>query len=214
MLFGALGLVLALQLVVPALAQQEPTARDGRRLSSEPADTQALFVAVWGSRAAQEWVDEHNRAIGAAPAPAPAAAPAPAPAAAPAAAPAPIGLPPIVTITAPAKGQDISTFGGHTFNVTGTASDPGTGPGGIDRVEVWIFGQRGQPNATNLGTVRPTGTSGTWSVVLNPTKFASTHTNLYAYAHAANTNLESIATIDFNIIDRCIKAPDQDCPTT
>jgi hypothetical protein len=211
--------VLAVQLALPAFAQQEPTARDGRRLSSETAATQALFLAVWGAQAAQEWVTEHNAQIGNVPAPAPAPAPVPAPAPAPPApaaapAPAPTGLPPTVTITAPAKGQDISTFGGHSFTITGTATDPGSGVSGIDRVEVWLFGQRGAPGATQLGTVRPTGSNGMWSVVFSPSRFPSTHTNLYAYGHSANTNLESLATVDFNIIDRCIKAPDQDCPTT
>ncbi len=40
-----------------------PVARDGRQLSTEPATTQALFMAVWGDRAAQMWAMEHNASI-------------------------------------------------------------------------------------------------------------------------------------------------------
>jgi hypothetical protein len=38
-------------------------ARDGRQLSTEPAATQALFMAVWGNRAAVEWAAEHNTTL-------------------------------------------------------------------------------------------------------------------------------------------------------
>ncbi|MCA1645434.1 MAG: hypothetical protein LC797_08190 [Chloroflexi bacterium] len=55
-------------------------ATDGRRLSGESAATQASFRAVWGDRAAQEWVVEHNaqiaRPAAAAPAPTPTTLPA------------------------------------------------------------------------------------------------------------------------------------------
>jgi len=42
----------------------EGTARDGRMFSQESAVTQALFRVVWGDRAAQEWVNQHNAAMG------------------------------------------------------------------------------------------------------------------------------------------------------
>jgi hypothetical protein len=38
-------------------------ARDGRQLSTEPATTQSLFMAVWGDRAALKWATEHNAAL-------------------------------------------------------------------------------------------------------------------------------------------------------
>jgi plastocyanin len=38
-------------------------ARDGQSLSGQSAATQALFSAVWGDRAAQEWVQEHNSGL-------------------------------------------------------------------------------------------------------------------------------------------------------
>ena len=37
-----------------------PVAMDGQRLADQPAETQATFEAVWGNRAAQRWVDEHD----------------------------------------------------------------------------------------------------------------------------------------------------------
>ena len=37
--------------------------RDGQSLAGQPAATQAMFRAVWGDRAAQEWIQEHNAAL-------------------------------------------------------------------------------------------------------------------------------------------------------
>jgi hypothetical protein len=45
------------------MSMAEGTARDGRRFSQESAVTQALFRLVWGDRAAQEWVKQHNAAL-------------------------------------------------------------------------------------------------------------------------------------------------------
>lgn len=52
----------------PAPAAAAPTtgttvARDGQSLAGQPAATQAMFTAVWGARAAQEWAQEHNAAL-------------------------------------------------------------------------------------------------------------------------------------------------------
>jgi len=117
----------------------------------------------------------------------------------------------VVNITAPSPGQSVSTFGGQQFTVTGTATDPNAGPTAIDRVEVWMLGERGAAGATNIGTVKPQA-NGSWSVVLSPTRFPSTHVNMYVYAHSTNTNKETLATTDFNIIDRCIQSSGVDCP--
>jgi hypothetical protein len=38
-------------------------AKDGQSLSGQSASTQATFTAVWGDRAAQQWVQEHNAAL-------------------------------------------------------------------------------------------------------------------------------------------------------
>src|SRR5215467_7463002 len=52
----------------PSTAQAAPSAsatvaKDGQSLASKPASTRALFTAVWGDRAAQEWATEHNAAL-------------------------------------------------------------------------------------------------------------------------------------------------------
>jgi uncharacterized protein YcbX len=36
---------------------------DGQSLASQSAATQAMFTAVWGDHAAQQWVQEHNAAL-------------------------------------------------------------------------------------------------------------------------------------------------------
>jgi YVTN family beta-propeller protein len=71
--------VLTLALAGAAIAQTggSDVATDGRRLSGESPATQAMFIAVWGSQAATEWVKEHNAAISGAAAPAPVAKPIP-----------------------------------------------------------------------------------------------------------------------------------------
>jgi plastocyanin len=38
-------------------------AMDGQTLSGQPAATQSMFTAVWGDRAAEEWVQEHNATL-------------------------------------------------------------------------------------------------------------------------------------------------------
>jgi hypothetical protein len=40
-----------------------PRARDGQSLATQTPATQATFIAVWGDRAATEWVTEHNAAL-------------------------------------------------------------------------------------------------------------------------------------------------------
>ena len=47
----------------PAPAPNATVASDGQTLSGQSAATQQMFNAVWGSRAAQEWVTEHNAAL-------------------------------------------------------------------------------------------------------------------------------------------------------
>jgi len=50
--------------VPPAASAPSATvARDGQSLSSQSAATQAMFTAIWGDRAAQAWVQEHNAAL-------------------------------------------------------------------------------------------------------------------------------------------------------
>jgi hypothetical protein len=45
------------------MSMAEGTARDGRMFSQESDVTQTLFKFIWGDRAAQEWVKQHNAAL-------------------------------------------------------------------------------------------------------------------------------------------------------
>jgi len=109
------------------------------------------------------------------------------------------GAAPQLTVTSPTAAQNVSTR--STFDIQGTATDPGVGPSGIDRVEVWINGERNSQYGSLLGTTTPDASSG-WVVNFNPTKFPSTHSNIYVYAHSKNTGLETEVTRDFNIVDK------------
>jgi hypothetical protein len=137
-----------------------------------------------------------------APAPAPAApappAPAPPPPAAPAPPPPPAG-PPQVTIGNPTEGSNVNAGGGRSYTITGSATDPVGGAGAIDSVEVWIFGERNANGATNLGPATIL-SDGSWSLTFLPTRFVSTHTNIYVYVHSKATGLESVASRGFNIV--------------
>jgi hypothetical protein len=132
-------------------------------------------------------------------APAPQPAPAPAPAGPPPPTPRPVGAPPQVTILNPIEGQNVSAKGGALYTISGTATDPSAGPGAIDTVDVWIFGERNTAGATNLGTVTPQ-SDGSWSLSFQPTHFTSTHTNISVYVHSKATGLESTAARGFNIV--------------
>jgi hypothetical protein len=128
----------------------------------------------------------------------PAPAPVPAPAPAPPAAPAPSG-PPQLTILNPLDNQNVSAKGGASYTITGTAMDPAAGAGGIDLVDVWIFGERNARGSTHLGAATLL-SDGTWSLTFLPTRFTSTHTNIYVYAHSRVTGLESATSRGFNIV--------------
>jgi hypothetical protein len=133
-------------------------------------------------------------------APAPPAAQQPAPAPAPPAPAAPVAsAPPQLVIQNPSENQLITAKGGASFTITGTASDPVAGPGGIDRVDVWIFGERNTNGASDLGNATLL-SDGSWSLVFLPTRFVSTHTNIYVYVHSKVTGLESVGSRGFNIV--------------
>jgi hypothetical protein len=138
----------------------------------------------------------------AAPAPAPAPAP-PAPAAAPAPAPAqpaPVnGGPPQVRVQNPTEGQNVSARGTTTFTISGSATDPANGPRAIDSVDVWIFGERNASGGVDLGQANVQ-SDGSWSLSFQPTKFPSTHTNLYVYAHSRATGQTTEVQRGFNIV--------------
>jgi hypothetical protein len=105
---------------------------------------------------------------------------------------------PQVTVSDPTEGQNISTRNGdHT--ISGSVSSPGASAADIDRIEVWINGER--DSGTLLGTTTPQ-SDGSWSVTFTPTHFASTHSNIYVYAHSKSTGKETEILRGFNITDK------------
>jgi len=122
----------------------------------------------------------------------PASAPAPAPAAAGAATGAPT-----VTVSDPAENSNVSTRRGD-YNIDGNATTPGIGPSDIDRIDVYINGEK--DTGQQLGTTTPA-SDGSWSVTFTPTHFASTHSNIYVYAHSRSTGRETETVRGFNIVD-------------
>jgi hypothetical protein len=109
------------------------------------------------------------------------------------------GAAPQVEIQEPQPNADVSTR--SDFTITGTATDPGFGPSGIDDVQVFINGERDSPYSTLLGTTTPDA-SGNWTLTFQPTKYPSMHSNLFVYAHSKNTGKETLATREFDIVDR------------
>jgi hypothetical protein len=157
--------------------------------SSVPAGAQTLNVYLhtggkgWWFRSVN--VTGGGAAAAAAPAPG-----APAPSATTA------GAPPVLTITAPTEGQNVNAKGSADFTITGTATDPGFGPSAIDHVDVWILGE--PDTGTQLGSVTPAG-DGSWDVTFKPTKFPSTHVNIYVFAHSKATGKTTEEIRGFNI---------------
>jgi hypothetical protein len=103
---------------------------------------------------------------------------------------------PQVSVTSPSENQNVLTSG--DFTITGTATEPGPGPSDIDHIEVWIGGERN--SGTLLGDVTPL-SDGSWSLAFTPTKFPSTHANIYVYAHSRSTGQETETVRGFNITD-------------
>ncbi|HEV7665688.1 MAG TPA: Ig-like domain-containing protein, partial [Chloroflexota bacterium] len=101
---------------------------------------------------------------------------------------------PMLTITNPTANQNVSTKGDYTIN--GSVNDPSN----IDRIEVWINGERDSQYGSLLGTTTPS-SDGSWSITFKPTRYPSTHSNLYAYAHNRVTGLETVVNREINIVD-------------
>jgi hypothetical protein len=106
---------------------------------------------------------------------------------------------PQVTVSEPEANANVSTR--SDFTIQGTATDPGFGPAGIDRVDVFINGERGGAYSSQLGTTTP-GSDGVWTLTFKPTRYPSTHSNLYVYAHSKNTGQETLISREFNIVDK------------
>jgi hypothetical protein len=117
-----------------------------------------------------------------------------------AAAPAPsstssgVGAQTTVNVTAPTENANVSTKGGD-YTISGTASLD------VDRVDVWINGER--DTGSQLGTTTPN-SDGTWSVTFRPTRYPSTHANLYVFARSKTTGKEVEIVRGFNITDRSV----------
>lgn len=195
----------------------QPTARDGACLGGQPAATQALYAAVWAAQAAQEWVAEHNAALGSGPAPPPAPAPAP-----PAPSPTPSSLAqssggaPIVGFEQPCPNETIGTASGP-FTIIGYAFDPTAGPSGgsgISRVDLSLNGAPNTGGSQILGSTSPSQSdpragalygarwqSGTrWTLGITPNTLNTGGLTLYAVAYSALTGRLGQASISISIV--------------
>jgi len=109
------------------------------------------------------------------------------------------GSGPVVSVSQPTEGANVKATGSTSYTITGNAADPTTGAAGIDSVDVWIFGERDSGSGTDLGQASLNG-DGTWSLTFSPTKFPSTHTNIYVYAHSKATGQTTEIVRGFNIV--------------
>jgi len=107
------------------------------------------------------------------------------------------GGPPVVTITTPKENENVKANGSSTYTIQGTAVDPATGGAGIDRVEIWINGEMNDGQDLGQATLN---SDGSWSLSFTPTNFASTHTNIYVYAHSKTTGKTTEQIRGFNIV--------------
>jgi hypothetical protein len=98
----------------------------------------------------------------------------------------------VLKILTPTNNQNVSTK--STYTITGTVS-PANAP-----VDVWINGERNSRYGTELGTASVS-SDGSWSLTFNPTKFPSTHSNLYIYARDPSTGVDTVVNVGFNIVD-------------
>jgi Bacterial Ig domain len=107
------------------------------------------------------------------------------------------GAPPELTVRAPTEGQNVSTQ--TDFTIRGEVNDPGVGARGIDRVQVYLNGER--EDGTHLGDATIEG-DGSWSLTFEPTDYNAQHSNLFVYAHSRTTGKETVVIRGFNIVDR------------
>jgi hypothetical protein len=69
---------------------------------------------------------------------------------------------------------------------------------GVDRIQIYIDGPRGQAGSQFIGEVAGFGT--TWSMSWEPTRYDSVrHHVMYAYGRSAVTGEEALVTVEFNI---------------
>ncbi len=106
---------------------------------------------------------------------------------------------PNVSIDRP-RADEIVPVSTTSYTISGSAIDPAatraTGDG-IDRVEVYLGGPRGEPRSTPLGDATINGTA--WSLNFAPTLFQWGSVSLYVYARSRITGQESYAVHFFTI---------------
>ena len=106
---------------------------------------------------------------------------------------------PIVTVLAPLDGEQVSDRLGN-YRINGTARDPVSGAKAIDRVQVWLNGEKNTDNASFIGDA-DIATDGSWELDFSPSQFTPITSNLYAYAHSDVTNKTTLVVVHFVIVD-------------
>ncbi len=106
---------------------------------------------------------------------------------------------PIVTVSAPLEGEQVSDRLGN-YRITGTARDPVSGGKAIDRVQVWLNGEQNTDNAIFIGDA-DIGSDGSWKVDFSPGQFTPIASNLYVYAHSDVTNKTTLVVVHFFVVD-------------
>lgn len=112
---------------------------------------------------------------------------------------APTGL--VLTISSPGANEDV--LANKNGQVHGSAYDTRTRAelgSGVDRVDVYLDGARGQPGSQRLGEA--TGFNVTWTIGWEPTRYDSgeRHHVLWIYAHSAVTGEEVLQQREINIV--------------
>ena len=100
---------------------------------------------------------------------------------------------PELQILNPTETQNVSTRSDYAINGKVTPAN--------STIDIWINGERNSKYATDLGTTTPN-PDGSWSLTFKPTKFPSTHSNLYVYAKDNTTGVEVVKSVGFNIVDK------------
>jgi hypothetical protein len=107
---------------------------------------------------------------------------------------------PIVTVAAPVDGERVSTRLGN-YRVTGTVRDPIAGSKAIDRVQVWLNGERNTEQASYIGDA-DVASDGSWGIDFGPSHYPGITSNMYVYAHSDVTNKTTLVVVHFELVDR------------
>jgi hypothetical protein len=107
---------------------------------------------------------------------------------------------PIVTVSAPVDGERVSTRLGN-YRVTGSVRDPIAGAKAIDRVQVWLNGERNTEQASYIGDA-DVASDGSWGIDFGPSRYPAITSNMYVYAHSDVTNKDTLVLVHFELVDR------------